>query len=125
MKKVLKKILELFGSNSGKKELIHAYVNRSTAYSFRTMKKATLLFVFVFAGLFTTDSNAQILKKLGKKIEQQAERRAERKVDKTIDKGFDKVEDGLDKSIKEGTKENNSKKEPEGELADNEINFLT
>lgn len=131
MKKVLKKILELFQSNSGKKELIPVYVNRSSGYSLKSMKKITLLLAFVFAGLFTNDSNAQILKKLGKKIEQQAERRVDRKVDKTIDKGFDKVEDGIDKSVKESSKkgDKDSQKAAGSEfadaVADNEVNFLT
>ncbi len=131
MKKILKKVLELIYSNSNKKELIPVYVNRSIGIPIKSIKKLTLLLVFVFAGMFTTDSNAQILKKLGKKVEQQAERRAERRVDKTINKGFDKVEEGVDKSVKEGTKkgDKNSENKTDRELADtmdnNEFSFLT
>lgn len=131
MKKVIKQLLELIQSNSSKKELVPVYVNKSNGSPLKSIKKLTLLFVFVFAGMFTTDTNAQILKKIGKKIEKQTERRAERKVDRAIDKGFDKVEDGIDKSVKEGTKKrekdskNKNGDEPDDALADNEVNFLT
>ena len=108
MKKVIKKLLELIQSNFPvNKKLIPAYVKQSGSRQVRNLKKISLLFVFVSASLFTSDSNAQILKKITKKIEQQAERRVDRKVDKAIDKGLDKAEDGVDNSIKEGTKKEN------------------
>ena len=134
MKKVLKKLLELIQSHSsGNKKLIPAYVNHQSKSQLPDLKKITLLFVFVFAGLFTIPSHAQILKKIGKKIEQQAERRVDRKVDKTIDKGFNKVEEGVDNSIKDGTKkeDKNAKKEAgsNSDLAENNVprrvNFMT
>ena len=117
MKKFIKKGLELIQSTSSvKKIIIPAYVNQSLIQQMKCLKKLTLLLVFVFTGLFISDSHAQILKKIGKKIEQQAERRVDRKVDKTIDKGFDKVEEGVDNSIKEGTKkeDKNIHNEPQG-----------
>lgn len=130
MKKVLKKVLELIRSNlSGNKKLIPAYVKPSGNYPVKSLKKMTLLLVFVLAGMCTTQSNAQILKKIGKKIEQQAERRVDRKVDKTIDKGFDKVEDGVDNSLKESTKKEAKNSGTESEIAagdmSDKINFLT
>lgn len=126
MKKVIKQVLELIYSNSKKRELIPVYSNKSVGTSFNSLKKLSMLFIFVFAGMFSTPSHAQILKKLGKKIEQQAERRADRKVDKTIDKGFDKVEEGLDKSIQEGTKkENKDSREVAEKDAGKTVNFLT
>ena len=125
MKKVIKQLLELISSNSKKRELIPIYVNRSTGYFLPGIKKLSLLMIFVFAGMFTTESNAQILKKLGKKVEQQVERRAERKVDKTIDKTFDKVEDGLDKSIKEGAKKDENIARATGKDSSKTVNFLT
>ncbi|MEO8934132.1 MAG: hypothetical protein ABI295_07470, partial [Xanthomarina sp.] len=130
MKRIIKQVLELIYSNSKKRELIPVYVNKSTGYSLKNLKKGSLLFIFVFAGMFSTQSHAQILKKLGKKVEQQAERRAERKVDRAIDKGFDKVEDGVDKSVKEGSKKEtkDSKQVADNSPANQEVatvNFLT
>lgn len=130
MKKVIKKVLELIQSGSrDKKRLIPVYLNQPGHRHVENLKKITLLVVFIFAGLFTTDSNAQILKKITKKIEEQAQRRVDRKVDNTIDKGLDKVEEGVDNSIKEGTKkEDENSKKKATDIADAgtaKISFLT
>lgn len=127
MKKVIKKVLELIQSNASvKKKWIPAYVNQSGNQQVRNFKRISLLFVFVFAGMFANESNAQILKKIGKKIEQQAERRVDRKVDKTIDKGFDKVEEGVDNSIKEGAKKDDKSMNTVAEAdVKGKVSFLT
>lgn len=133
MKKVIKKVLELIKSNASlKKKLIPAYVSQPGNQHLRNFKKVTLLFVFVFAGMCTSESNAQILKKIGKKIEQQAERRVDRKIDKTIDKGLDKVEEGVDNSVKGDTKKGDSNSKKESEMnsvaesgSPNKSSFLT
>ena len=128
MKDLLKNILP---GMIARKHLILANGSNSSYFSTKMIKNATLLFVFVLSGMFT-ESNGQILKKLGKKIEQQAERRAENKVDKAINKSFDKVEEGVDNSMKESSgKETKSSGQDavnkpsgsvKGEMAD--INFL-
>ena len=111
MKKEIKKLSVIIQSNASvPKKLIPAYIGTQQVSN---LKRVILLIVFVFAGLFTTDSEAQILKKIGKKIEQQAERRMDRKVDKTINKGLDKVEEGVDNSVKEGTKKDDKNTQKE------------
>jgi hypothetical protein len=130
MKKVLKKVWELIQSGTrADKRLIPAYLNPSGHRQVGNLKKITLMFVFIFAGLFTMEGNAQILKKITKKIEQQAERRVDRKVDNTIDKGFNKVEEGVDNSIKEGAKKEDEKSKKKtmdiAEASIEKVSFLT
>ncbi|MCF6279567.1 MAG: DUF4412 domain-containing protein [Flavobacteriaceae bacterium] len=71
----------------------------------KTLKIIATILIFAF----TTNTNAQFLKKLKEKatqkVEREAERRAQRRVDKKIDDTFDKAENKIDQTLsKKGQK---------------------
>ena len=60
-------------------------------------RRAFILFLFI--GFSMQQSEAQVLKRLGKKIEQKIDQRVERKTDRAIDKALDKTESEAGKAF--------------------------
>lgn len=75
------------------------------------MKKNVFLFITILCLLFTSSTQAQILKKLGDKVKRHVDNRVDRKVDNTIDKTLDKAEDAAKGTTNDG---NNTENENTG-----------